>query len=511
LQNGCICCTLREDLLEQVSALAAEKAFDYIVIESTGVSEPLPVAETFTFELAPGEDSATADGTSPPKSLNSVARLDTLVTVVDASSFLLDLDTLDDLSDRGWEDKGGHAAPAAQADQHESGAASVPKSTAIISKSVTATATATGAESSTAAVPAASKRSSHNNAADDADDDDDAKAVEEEEEEEEEEEVQGISTLLVDQIEFANVIVINKCDLVTEAELTRVKAVVHGLNPGAIVLESVRGNVPVDRVIDTNLFSMDEASNAAGWLKEARGEHTPETEEYGVSSFVFRARRPFHPARLGMLLDSDAFSSGREHGTRTSSTAAVTPAEAATDRPGTHDSGAAAAAASEVAEEDEAIDPESAAGKAMAGKCGFVIRSKGLAWLAGDNSCANDFAGEWSHAGRRVELAPMARWVAATLPHGQAPPADAEVDWWSHDAGVGDRRIEVVIIGLSLDKPAMRAALDACLLTDAEWALGPSGWASIPNPIWGDMDWPALHAAMDAAEEEQEEEGRSHS
>lgn len=493
-QNGCICCTLREDLLQQVAALAEEKLFDYIIIESTGVSEPLPVAETFTFELS-GDSSA---GTAlPAKSLNEVARLDTLVTVIDAASFLRDLDTLDNLADRGWQDKGGPAAPA-----DASG------TDATVSTSM-ASAEPSSYSSSTTNGDTSSQTPGDDAAAAEGGDGGDG-------EEDDLDDVQGISTLLVDQVEFANVIVINKCDLVPAAELSRVKAVVRGLNPSAVVLEAVRGNVPVDQVVDTNLFSMEEAANAAGWLKEARGEHTPETEEYGVSSFVFRARRPFHPARLEMLLNSDAFSSGRQYGIGSfSGKSAVDAAAAAVDSSPTSKSAATdaavdacptgAEAGKDTSKHDESVDQavEQLRG-AMTGKFGFIIRSKGIVWLAGAEACANDFAGEWSHAGRRVEIIPTARWMAATLQPGGSLPDDVDPELWCDDDSIGDRRVEIVVIGLSMDKASMRAAFEACLLTDAEWGLGPAGWSGIRDPIWGDMDWPALRAAMDAEEAEPE-------
>jgi G3E family GTPase len=206
MSNGCICCTLREDLLVEVARLAKEGRFDYLVIESTGISEPLPVAETFTFE----DDSGV--------SLSQLARLDTMVTVVDARGFLDDYASEDLLSDRG-ESLG-------EGDERT------------------------------------------------------------------------VASLLVDQIEFCDVIVINKVDLVTPAELARLAAILHTLNPRAKLEVARHGQVPLDSVLNTGLFDFEQAARAPGWLKEMRGEHVPETEEYGISSFVYRARRPFHPQRL---------------------------------------------------------------------------------------------------------------------------------------------------------------------------------------------------------------------
>lgn len=212
MSNGCICCTLREDLLVEVSRLARECRFDYLLIESTGISEPLPVAETFTFEDENGI------------SLSQIAQLDTLVTVVDAAEFQVDFGSVDTLRDQ------------------EIGLNS----------------------------------------------DDD----------------RNIADLLVSQVEFANVIVLNKTDLVTEQKLGQLEAVLRHLNPSARLIRSERGVVPLKQVLDTGLFDFDKASAAPGWLQELRGEHIPESEEYGISSFVYRARRPFHPGRLFELMQS---------------------------------------------------------------------------------------------------------------------------------------------------------------------------------------------------------------
>ncbi|MEG9431583.1 GTP-binding protein [Terriglobus sp. ADX1] len=209
MTNGCICCTLREDLLQEVSRLAHEGRFDYLLIESTGISEPLPVAATFTFMDETG------------RSLSNTAKLDTMVTVVDASSFLKDLDTADDLRDRG-ESLG-------------------------------------------------------------------------------EEDERTLSDLLIDQVEFANVLVLNKTDLVSIEDLARVEGVLHHLNPKARIVYAERGAVPLKTILNTGLFDMEEAENSAGWIQELNNVHTPETEEYGISSFVYRARRPFHPRRLEEL------------------------------------------------------------------------------------------------------------------------------------------------------------------------------------------------------------------
>jgi G3E family GTPase len=206
LSNGCICCTLREDLLVEVARLARDGRFDYLLIESTGIGEPLPVAQTFTFECE--------DGTS----LTELTRLDTMVTVVDAFTFLDHFESEDDLGERGL-----GAGP---------------------------------------------------------------------------DDTRSIADLLTDQVEFANVIVVNKCDLVNEDRLRLVLGTIRSLNASAKIVQTSQGRVPLGEVLSTGLFDMEQARNSAKWIRELNNEHTPETEEYGVSSFVYEARRPFHPQRL---------------------------------------------------------------------------------------------------------------------------------------------------------------------------------------------------------------------
>ncbi|AFC86329.1 zinc metallochaperone GTPase ZigA [Frateuria aurantia] len=210
MSNGCICCTLREDLLLEVGRLAEEGRFDHLVIESTGISEPLPVAETFTFA---GEDG---------RCLNDVARLDTMVTVVDAFNFLRDYSSRDSLQARG-ESMG-------------------------------------------------------------------------------EQDQRTVVDLLIEQIEFCDVIVLNKIDLVEPVERQRLMAILQRLNPRAHIEVAEFGRLALDRVLGTGLFDFEAAARAPGWLQELRGTHVPETETYGMASFVYRARRPFHPRRFAELV-----------------------------------------------------------------------------------------------------------------------------------------------------------------------------------------------------------------
>ena len=203
MSNGCICCTLREDLLEEVTKLAKEGRFDYLVIESTGISEPLPVAETFTF--------ADENGVA----LSDIADLDTMVTVVDAVNFLKDYDEAKYLQETG-ESLG-------------------------------------------------------------------------------EEDERSVADLLVDQVEFADLILISKTDLASASDIDRLTAILKTLNTHAKIYPIANGKVDINEVLNTGLFNFERAQQAPGWMKEMRGEHLPETQEYGIASFCYEARRPFHP------------------------------------------------------------------------------------------------------------------------------------------------------------------------------------------------------------------------
>ncbi|MGD6877110.1 GTP-binding protein [Bacillus infantis] len=212
MQNGCICCTLREDLMIEVEKLAAQGDIDYIVIESTGISEPVPVAQTFSYA---DEDLGI--------NLSSICRLDTMVTVVDAYRFWQDFSSGESLLDR--------KEAAGDSDERE------------------------------------------------------------------------VADLLIDQIEFANVILLNKIDLTERKAAEELTAVLRKLNPGVDIIETIQGAVPLHRVMNTKLFDLEQAGQNAGWIKELNQEHIPETEEYGISSFVYRRRRPFHPDRFLQWLE----------------------------------------------------------------------------------------------------------------------------------------------------------------------------------------------------------------
>lgn len=207
MSNGCICCTLREDLIKEVSKLAAQGKFDYLLIESTGISEPIPVAQTFSFDTG-----------DPLSNLSHITRLDTMVTVVDAFNFFKDFGSADTVLTR--------------------------------------------------------------NMTDDPDDE------------------RTIVNLLTDQVEFANIIILNKIDLIADADLRLLEGLLRKLNPDAKIIKTSFSQIDPKDIINTKMFDYAKAEQSAGWIKELNNKHTPETEEYGISSFVFRDYRPFHPARL---------------------------------------------------------------------------------------------------------------------------------------------------------------------------------------------------------------------
>ena len=330
MSNGCICCTLREDLLIEVKRLALENRFDYLLIESTGISEPLPVAETFTFEDETGE------------CLSECAELDTMVTVVDAANFMNDFGSWDDLADR----KIGLS----------------------------------------------------------------------------EEDDRNIVDLLVDQIEFANVIIVNKADLVTEQQLSELKQIIGHLNQTARIMASTRSRVPLDSILGTGLFELSQAEEMPDWLAVPRGSEETETEEYGISSFVYRGKRPFHPKRLWDALGDD-MESGLFKG---------------------------------------------------------VLRSKGLAWIAS----RNDWAYNWSQAGCSVLLEPAGYWWASA-PEEEWPEDEELVSEIQSrfDGEFGDRHQELVFIGQNLDQARIESVLGDCLLTDAEYAEGSEAWSDLEDPL----------------------------
>ena len=330
MSNGCICCTLREDLLEEVTKLAKEGRFDYLVIESTGISEPLPVAETFTF--------ADEDGVS----LSDVAKLDTMVTVVDAVNFLKDYEEAKYLQETG-ESLG-------------------------------------------------------------------------------EDDERSVADLLVDQIEFADLILISKTDLVSPPDKERLTAILKALNTDAKIIPIAHGKVDIDEVLNTGLFDFEKAQQAPGWLKEMRGEHVPETEEYGIGSFSYEARRPFNPEKFYQFLHSTE-------------------------------------------------------------KFGKLLRSKGYFWLATRPQLAGQWSqaggiASYGFAGMFWKAIPEKDW-----PDDEDYLASIKKQWVEP---FGDMRQELVFIGQGLDQSKMIEALDECLLSEEEVLKGKSYWSTLsdPFPAW---------------------------
>ena len=327
MSNGCICCTLREDLLIEINKLAEEKKFDYLVIESTGISEPLPVAETFTFEDENGV------------SLSDAANLDTMVTVVDAVNFIKDYEEAKYLQETG-ESLG-------------------------------------------------------------------------------EDDERSVADLLVDQIEFADVILISKTDLVEDKDIDKLKAIIKTLNTQAEIIPIKEGNVEIDKVLNTGLFDFAKAKEAPGWLKEMRGEHIPETEEYGISSFTYTARRPFLPEKFYNFLHSTE-------------------------------------------------------------KYGKLIRSKGFFWLgsrleyAGQWSQAGGIA-RYGFAGMFWRSVPKQDW-----PTDEQTLASIKANWVEP---FGDMRQELVFIGQGLDESAIKKALDECLVSEDDMLKGEEFWTNLDDPF----------------------------
>ena len=322
MSNGCICCTLREDLMIEVEKLAKAQKFDYLIIESTGISEPIPVAQTFSFESEDGSID-----------LSRFSYVDTMVTVVDAFNFLKDFSSPQYLKDRNLTDIEGDE--------------------------------------------------------------------------------RTIVNLLTDQVEFANVILLNKTDMVTESDLRNLYDIINKLNPDARIIPTNHSKVNLQEVINTGLFDFEKAESSAGWIKELENEHIPETEEYGIGSFVYRRKKPFHPNRFLDFIQHTF--------------------------------------------------PKN------------IIRSKGLFWIASrpdqalvwssaGGSLKTDPAGVWWDSMPFSERINYADFVNNQQ--------TIESEWGSD---FGDRKIELVFIGQQLDVSAITNKLDECLLNQkevSEWKDG---------------------------------------
>jgi len=322
MSNGCICCTLREDLMIEVEKLAKEQRFDYLIIESTGISEPIPVAQTFSFESEDGSID-----------LSKFSYVDTMVTVVDSFNFLKDFSSNQYLTDRNLTDIKGDE--------------------------------------------------------------------------------RTIVNLLTDQVEFANVILLNKTDLINQSELQKLSEIIHKLNPEAKIIPTNHSKVNLNEVINTKTFDFVKAEESAGWIKELENEHIPETDEYGIGSFVFRSKKPFHPERF-LDFVTNKFPSN-------------------------------------------------------------IIRSKGLFWIASRSNQAlvwssaggsikTDPAGVWWDSMTFNERISFASFVDNQ--------EQIESDW---DSDFGDRKIELVFIGQNLDRHAISKMLQKCLISDSELSYWKNG------------------------------------
>ncbi|KYG33371.1 GTP-binding protein [Alkalihalobacillus trypoxylicola] len=315
MSNGCICCTLREDLLIEVKKLALQGDIDYIIIESSGISEPIPVAQTFSYiDEEMGID------------LTEFCQLDTMVTVVDAYRFWHDFESGDTLLER-------------------------------------------------------------------------KEAINEEDD-------RNIADLLIDQIEFCNVLILNKCDLVQSENIDSLENVIRTLQPEANIIRTTNSEIEFEEIFNTSLFDFDRASESAGWLKELNigpSEHTPETEEYGISSFVYKSKRPFHSERFNQWCGAMPMQ---------------------------------------------------------------IVRAKGVAWCA----TRNDISILLSQAGPSVKLEPLSYWVASLPEHNQKIIKQENpqllLNW---DETYGDRHTKLVFIGMDLDVHIITKELDECILTEDEF------------------------------------------
>lgn len=325
MSNGCICCTLREDLLKEVERLARDGRFDYILIESTGISEPIPVAQTFVYL----DDFTEID-------LAGLCELDCMVTVVDAQAFWMDFVSGESLRDRQL-------------------------------------------------------------GVDDTD-------------------TRTIVDLLVDQIEFCNVLVLNKCDLLEEEDLAQIEAALRKIQPEAKFIRAVRGQIDPKQILNTGLFDFDKVATSAGWMHELEApEHIPETDEYGISSFVYRQSKPFHPGRLEEWLNESW--------------------------------------------------PDS------------VLRAKGFLWLA----TRPDIAVALGQAGTSIQLEHGGDWLA-NMPESERELILEEYPHMGENWHPvwGDRKTEMVFIGIDMNQEDICSALDMCLLTDVEMT---QDWALLEDPL----------------------------
>lgn len=328
MSNGCICCTLREDLLIEIEKLARTGKYDYLVIESSGISEPLPVAQTFTFENEAGQ------------SLSEMTRLDTMATVIDSSNFLKIYQEGKSLKDVGQELN--------------------------------------------------------------------------------EEDTRNLASLLTDQVEFADVIILNKTDLIDKKTQQKLTELIQKLNPVAKIYPTVHSKIDLNKILNTKLFDMDKAMSSPGWLRELQNEHISETEEYGINSFIYNARKPFHPKRLHSFLHSNPNLKG-------------------------------------------------------------VIRAKGFYWLATDNQYLYEYsqAGANINFGNRMGM----WWASAPQEYWPSDQATIDKVESLFQGEYDDRRQEIVFIGIDMNQAEIIKQFNQYLLTDEEFS-DPESWDLLDNPFF---------------------------
>ncbi|OBA22765.1 cobW-domain-containing protein [Metschnikowia bicuspidata var. bicuspidata NRRL YB-4993] len=432
LQNGCICCTLRGDLLEELVSLATAGEFQYIIIESTGISEPMQVAETFTTEFSeqmlqsdlPEEEVKVLQEILALGGLNKLTKLDTCVTMIDAVNFMSNFETTEFLADRYGDNGQGETE-------------------------------------------------------------------------------RTITDLMVDQIEFADVVIINKFSSLqaTKAgrkQAKRVEGVIQALNPVAKIIKCDYAKVNVKDVINTKLFDFEKASTSAGWLqsinemtvREGFGDKSkatltpkPETEEYGINHFIYQSRRPFHPERLYrtlrekfLIIEQSGVDEHDGEGETDEENEGVdeddNENEKGTENNEGNEAGGRDSDMSESEseddqedEEDEDLSEQQLIENKKASVFGPMLRSKGFFWLASRHI----IRGEWLSAGSMLTMKGGVPWFCVTGPE-FIPPEAAELIQKDMKGKYGDRRNEIVFIGLNIDKKGLQKAMDECLLNDEEFA-----------------------------------------
>ena len=379
LQNGCICCTLRLDLLKEIKRLSDLESFDYIIIESTGIAEPMQVAETFELDpdtLTAADDEVTA--------LVSYAKLDTCVTVVDLSMMKRNISSIETI------------------------------------------------------------RAAYNEGVQDEEGD------------------KHIGHLLIDQLEFSNVIVLNKCDIVQESDIAFAETFISEINPGARIICATYSQVDPREILNTGLFSMEVARNSAGWLADLQNPASKsESDEYGVLSFIYSARRPFHPERLDNWLRRYFILSDE-----------VTKSSALSAERGDENRDLSLQHLA-----DERSDE-------MEKTLGWIARSKGFIWIA----TRGEVIAEWNHGGRLLNLSPTIEWFVDKPESAWGLPEESVAKVKGDFSGrFGDKRQEIVFIGIGMNQAAITASLNECLLTAEEFKGTQASWSRLHDPL---PPWP---------------------